>query len=145
MVDRIAAAGHELTVFARRPEARRELAEAGLDAVDTAGEAAGAAEVLVVCTFNDEQVREVLYDSGALARMAPGSVLVNHVTGSPTLIRSLAADAPAGVGVLDVPVSGGPHDIAAGRLTLLVGGSGADLESARPVLATYRRPDHRGG
>jgi 3-hydroxyisobutyrate dehydrogenase-like beta-hydroxyacid dehydrogenase len=51
----------------------------------------------------------------------------------------LAAHAPH-VAVVDAPVSGGPHDIAAGTITLFVGGSGAAVERVRPVLASYGDP-----
>lgn len=146
MVDRLVGAGVATTVYARRPEARSELDEAGITAVASATEAASIADVLILCTFNDTQVREVLYDDGALATMRPGSVLASHVTGSPHLARELLERAPEGVGVLDVPVSGGAVEIAAGVLTLLVGGDPDHLERARPALETYGNPIiHVGG
>jgi hypothetical protein len=42
--------------------------------------------------------------------------------------------------VLDAPVSGGPHDIAAGPIALLVGGDQAHLDRAKPVLDAYGDP-----
>lgn len=42
--------------------------------------------------------------------------------------------------MLDAALSGGPHDIAAGRLTLWVGGDEALLEETRPLLETYASP-----
>jgi 3-hydroxyisobutyrate dehydrogenase-like beta-hydroxyacid dehydrogenase len=42
--------------------------------------------------------------------------------------------------VLDAALSGGPHDIAAGKLTLWVGGDEAVLEEIRPVLDSYASP-----
>src|SRR6202008_1282809 len=45
-----------------------------------------------------------------------------------------------GVDVIDAPVSGGPHDIAAGRGTVFVGGSDDAVERARPVLAGHGDP-----
>ena len=63
---------------------------------------------------------------------------------TPPAARAGAVDAGAGaargVSVIDSPVSGGPHDIAAGHITLLVGGADADVERARPVLSAYGDP-----
>jgi 3-hydroxyisobutyrate dehydrogenase-like beta-hydroxyacid dehydrogenase len=73
--------------------------------------------------------------------MREGSTIVIHTTGSPRTARAIAAAAASrGVSVIDSPVSGGPPDIAAGHITLLVGGAGADVERVRPVLAAYGDP-----
>jgi 3-hydroxyisobutyrate dehydrogenase-like beta-hydroxyacid dehydrogenase len=48
--------------------------------------------------------------------------------------------APHGVDVVDAPVSGGPHDIAAGRLTLFVGGTDDAVSRVRPLLGCYGDP-----
>ena len=99
------------------------------------------ADVVVVCVFTDEQVRQVCLDSVLLSTMRPGSVLVIHTTGSPRTAEAIAAEAePRGVGVVDAPVSGGPHDIAAGQVTVFVGGSDDAVEHVRPVLASYGDP-----
>lgn len=42
--------------------------------------------------------------------------------------------------VVDAPVSGTALDIAAGKLTVLVGASGAVVDMVRPVLASYADP-----
>ena len=94
-----------------------------------------------MCTFSDAQLREVAFgtdvSAGALAALRPGSVFVNHTTGSPVLAEEMAEEAPSGVGVVDAPVSGTAEQIRAGQLTVLVGTSPDDLEKVRPVLATY--------
>jgi 3-hydroxyisobutyrate dehydrogenase-like beta-hydroxyacid dehydrogenase len=140
MASRLVAAGHEVRVLGRVPGRRAELRAVGAVPVETAAEAARGARVVCVCVFSDEQVREVCADDGLLAALEPGSVLVVHTTGSPATVRELAAAAPAGAGVIDCPVSGGPHDIAAGAITLLAGGAAGDLERARPALAAYGDP-----
>jgi 3-hydroxyisobutyrate dehydrogenase-like beta-hydroxyacid dehydrogenase len=68
-------------------------------------------------------------------------VLVVHTTGSPDTAEAIAARAAErGIGVLDAPVSGGPHDVAAGRVTLFVGGAADVVARIRPVLASYGHP-----
>jgi 2-hydroxy-3-oxopropionate reductase len=42
--------------------------------------------------------------------------------------------------VVDAPVSGGPHDAAAGALTLFVGGADDTVARVRPILTCYGDP-----
>jgi len=141
MIARLVAAGHEVIVLGRSPEAREALAAAGARPVAEASAVADKADVACVCVFSDEQVREVCL-TGSLVEVLPeGAALVIHTTGSPsTAIQIAAAGASRGIAVIDSPVSGGPHDIAAGHITLLAGGSAADLERVRPVLSAYGDP-----
>jgi 3-hydroxyisobutyrate dehydrogenase-like beta-hydroxyacid dehydrogenase len=146
MVDRLAAAGVPVEVFARRAEVRTELHAAGIATAESAADLASRSDVLIVCMFNDEQVREALLADNAIASMPAGSVLVSHVTGSPQLSTDLQSAAPAGVTVLDVPISGTEDHIRRGELTLLAGGDLDALERIRAVLATYSSPIlHVGG
>ncbi len=145
MVRRLVEAGHDVAVLARTNEKRSAIAELGAHPVDTVEAVADGADAVVVCVFTDEQVRHVCLDDGLLAAMSAGSVLVLHTTGSPDTARQLAKDAPA-VKVVDAPLSGGPHDIAAGHVTLFVGGEHEAVERARPALASYADPIlHVGG
>jgi 3-hydroxyisobutyrate dehydrogenase-like beta-hydroxyacid dehydrogenase len=139
MVGRLVETGHQVRVLGRTVEARSELTQLGATAVAEAVQAAEKADVVIVCVFTDEQVQEVCLNSELLAAM-PGSVLVIHTTGSPRTAETIAASAaPHGVGVVDAPVSGGPHDIA-GQVTLFVGGADDDVAQARPALASYGDP-----
>lgn len=141
MVRRLVAAGHTVTALGRTPEKLTAAAELGATPAAEPAAAAAGAEVVVVCVFTDEQVRTLCLDDGLLTAMAPGATLVIHTTGSPTTARDIAARAHEyGVQVVDAPVSGGPHDIAAGAVTLFVGGSAAAVEGVRPVLTAYGDP-----
>jgi 3-hydroxyisobutyrate dehydrogenase-like beta-hydroxyacid dehydrogenase len=137
MVDRLAAAGQRLTVFARRADASADLEAAGLTVSSDLVALAGSVDILIACLFSDAQLRDVLLDGGVLAAMRAGSTLITHVTGSPDLVVEIDARAPAGVRVIDGPMSGIAAGIRNGRLTLLLGGDAEDIERARPVLAAY--------
>lgn len=139
MVTRLLAAGHQARVLGRSAAVREALAAEGADVVGETGSVADGADAVVVCVFSDEQVREVCLGGALLDRMLPGSVLVVHTTGSPSTAGEIAARA-AHISVLDAPVSGGPHDIAAGRLTLFVGGAEDAVARVRPVLGSYADP-----
>lgn len=139
MVRRLVEAGHQVNVLARTAEKEQAIADLGAHAVSDLLAVADGAEAVVVCVFADEQVRTVCADGGLLAGMSSGSALILHTTGSPQTARDLAAERPD-VAVLDAPVSGGPHDIAAGSVTLFVGGDDSVVANVRPVLAAYADP-----
>jgi 3-hydroxyisobutyrate dehydrogenase-like beta-hydroxyacid dehydrogenase len=141
MVSRLVGAGHDVRVLGRNDEKRAAVAELGATPVSTPAEAADAAEIVVICVFTDEQVRQLCLDDDLIAALPRGSALVLHTTGSPRTAESVAACAEtAGVDVIDAPVSGGPHDIAAGNVTLFVGGTPAAVTRVRPALAAYGDP-----
>jgi 3-hydroxyisobutyrate dehydrogenase len=144
MVTQALKAGLQVTVYARGQ---------GLEQVEAAGAAvssdyaalAAECDVLGLCVFSDAQLREVLFEGGALSAMRPGTVVAIHTTGSPDLAREIGARAPEGVSVLDATFSGGPAQVAAGELTLMVGGEAEGLERARPLLEIYANKIHHVG
>jgi 3-hydroxyisobutyrate dehydrogenase-like beta-hydroxyacid dehydrogenase len=137
MVERLAAAGHDLVVYARRAEAAADLARRGIGHTAELAEAAAGADVLLVCVFSDEQLTEI---ANSLAAALPdGAVFASHVTGRASLLRSLA-DRYRAVHVVDAPVSGSADDIRAGRLTVLLGGAPAARARAAEVVRAYADP-----
>jgi 3-hydroxyisobutyrate dehydrogenase-like beta-hydroxyacid dehydrogenase len=139
MVARLVEAGHDVRVLCRSTDKRAAISESGAKAEADPAAVADGADAVVVCVFTDEQVHEVCLNGDLLAGMATGSALVVHTTGSPRTVGAIAAQA-AGVDVVDAPVSGGPHDAAAGTLTLFVGGPDDTVDRMRPVLSCYGDP-----
>jgi 3-hydroxyisobutyrate dehydrogenase-like beta-hydroxyacid dehydrogenase len=124
MVRRLVGAGHEVHALGRSVEKRRAVSELGARPVTDLSDVGAHADIVIVCVFTDEQVEQVCLESVLLPTMRPGALLVIHTTGSPRTANSVTAQAGLhGVDVIDAPVSGGPHDIAAGQVTLFVGGS----------------------
>lgn len=141
MVRRLVEAGHEVRALGRSIEKRRAVSELGAHPVTDLTDVGSHADVVMVCVFSDEQVQQVCVHSVLLSTMQRGATLVIHTTGSPRTAETVAAQsAEHGVDVIDAPVSGGPHDIAAGRVTLFVGGGDDAVEQVRPVLASYGNP-----
>ena len=140
MVARLVAAGHDVSVLGRSNDKRSTIAELGADAVAELA-AVGAADVVVICVLTDEQVREICLTDDLIATMPSGSALVLHTTGSPRTVQTIAERAaPHDVDVVDAPVSGGPHNAAAGELTLFVGATDHALARVRPALSCYGNP-----
>ncbi|AKK30754.1 6-phosphogluconate dehydrogenase [Mycobacterium sp. EPa45] len=141
MVRRLVDAGHEVTALGRTAEKLSAAAELGVTAIGSPAGVARDAEAVVVCVFTDEQVRQIVLTDDLLGAMQPGSVLILHTTGNPRTAEAIAAKArEPGISVLDAPVSGGPHDIAAGTVTVFVGGDDDAVERARPLLSSYADP-----
>ena len=141
MVTRLVEAGHDVTVLGRSAEKRAAIAQLGASTVAHTAEVSAQADAVIVCLFTDEQVRQVCLPDDLLATMPPGSALVVHTTGSPRTVETIAVRAaPHHVDVVDAPVSGGPHNAAAGALTLFVGGAEDAVARVRPVLSCYADP-----
>lgn len=151
MAGHLARAGHCVTVY-NRTRSRAEAwldehgpAAAGARLADTPEEAARGAEVVFVCTGNDDDLRSVvlgegLEDAGALSGMAPGAVLVDHTTASPAIAREIAHQAAEReLGFLDAPVSGGQAGAEKGALTVMVGGEPGCYRDVTPLLDCYAR------
>lgn len=141
MVLRLADAGYRVQVYARRPEVRERLAAAGAVPVDSVAAVARDAGVVVSCLFSDAQLLEVARGAdGLLANVRPGTVVVSHTTGTVSTLTTLLAEYPDGPLLVDAPVSGGAHDIAAGKLTVLLGGPEDAVARAKAVLGAYADP-----
>jgi 3-hydroxyisobutyrate dehydrogenase-like beta-hydroxyacid dehydrogenase len=141
MVRRLVDAGHDVTVLGRGPEKRAAAEELGATPAENLADLARDADAVVVCVFTDEQVRQVCLTDDLLGGMRAGSVLVLHTTGSPRTAEAVAERAAThGVSVIDAPVSGGPHDIAAGTVTLYIGGEAEAVQRVHPLLSSYGDP-----
>jgi 3-hydroxyisobutyrate dehydrogenase-like beta-hydroxyacid dehydrogenase len=148
MAGHLAAAGHTVTVYNRTTAKASSWLEehgssgSGAHRADlTPFEAAKGAELVFLCVGNDDDVRSVVYgDTGVLASMEKGSILVDHTTASADLARELAeACAEQGVGFLDAPVSGGQAGAENGQLTVMVGGEQGTFDSAQPVMDCFAK------
>ena len=134
--------GHDVTVYNRTAAKAQQWAkEYGGKHAATPREAAKDCDFVMMCVGNDADVRSVAYgDSGALAGMKKGAVLVDHTTASATLARELYEKAKSlGVGFIDAPVSGGQAGAVNGQLGIMCGGEDATFAKAKPVIDVYAK------
>ena len=105
------------------------------------------ADLVFCCVGNDQDLRSVvLGDTGALAGMKKGAILVDHTTASADVARELYAAAKAlGLHFVDAPVSGGQAGAQNGMLTVMCGGDVAAFEAAQPVAMAFSRAFTRMG
>jgi 3-hydroxyisobutyrate dehydrogenase-like beta-hydroxyacid dehydrogenase len=148
MAGHLVKAGHTVTVYNRTAAKARQWADQhGGDAAATPAAAARAADVVMACVGNDDDLRAVCTGpDGAFGGMARGALFVDHTTVSAEVTRAMAeAAAAAGLGYVDAPVSGGQAGAENGALSVMCGGTEADYARAEPVIAAYARVCRRLG
>ncbi|ADB32649.1 6-phosphogluconate dehydrogenase NAD-binding protein [Kribbella flavida DSM 17836] len=127
MTEALGRDGWQLKVYDQEP-AKGE----GLELVEGPAELAGCA-VIALAVPDDEAVTAILTE--LLPLLAAESVVLIHSTVLPATAQRLARQAEEhGIGLLDVPVSGGAERALTGSLTVMAGGRAEVLEQARPVL-----------
>lgn len=140
MAANLIAAGHAVKVWNRSPRAAAQFAgRTGVAVAETPRDLAAAAEV-VVTMLADDAASDAVHrgDHGLFAAGGP-RVLLEMGTMSPGHIRALAADAPAGVQVIDAPVSGATQAAADAALLILLGADAAMADRLAPVLGAMGR------
>ena len=133
----LARAGHEVAVYNRTAEkAEAWVAEHGGRVAETPRAAAEGAAVVITMVVDGPQVEQVLFgDDGAVHGAAPGTLFIDMSTIAPADARRIgAAVAERGLAFVDAPVSGSAPKAQDGTLTIMAGGSEADVERARPYF-----------
>ena len=99
------------------------------------------ADIVVTMLPNGAVVREALLGWGIATALRSGTLVVEMSSSDPSDTLRLAAGlAPAGIRVVDAPVSGGVPRAVTGELSLMVGGEDADVDRAQPVLRVLGDP-----
>jgi 3-hydroxyisobutyrate dehydrogenase-like beta-hydroxyacid dehydrogenase len=136
MARNLLAAGHE--VVCCDVDADRAAA-LGAPVARSAAEAAASAEVTIASLPSPAAVEAVaLGEDGVCAGAAAGSLFADMSTGPPELARAIAAALePAGVDVLDAPVSGGVAGARARTLAVMAAGPAPVFERVKPLLELF--------
>ncbi|MGE3706275.1 MAG: NAD(P)-dependent oxidoreductase [Vicinamibacterales bacterium] len=141
MSARLLAAGRPLRVWNRSRAKTVPLVDAGAVAADSAAEACRGAGVVFLMLADGAGTAAVLFDDGAADALAPGALVVDMGSNSPSAARHHAGRlAERGIRHLDAPVSGGPGGAEQGTLAIMAGGAAEDFERARPLLERLGRP-----
>ncbi|MEM7465407.1 MAG: NAD(P)-dependent oxidoreductase [Pseudomonadota bacterium] len=142
MAGHLSAAGYRVSVFNRSPgKLAAWLQNNDGRAANSPYEMATQVEHIVSCVGNDDDLREIAIGSnGAIAKMRPGSVFIDHTTTSAGVAREIAAVAEQyHVHFVDAPVSGGQAGAEAGTLTVMCGGSVEAFQLAVPIIESYAK------
>jgi 3-hydroxyisobutyrate dehydrogenase-like beta-hydroxyacid dehydrogenase len=136
IAQRIAEAGHEVTVWNRTPAKAQALIDAGLGWAATPRELAGSSDVLFTMLTDSRAIEATAEgDDGLLAGVRPGTVWADLSTIAPDVSVAMAERAAErGAAFLDCPVSGSPATLAAGQMSVMVGGDRAAFDHVAEVL-----------
>ncbi len=141
MVQRMAAAGHDLLVWNRTARRTEPLRAQGVAMGTSPAALAEACDAIQICVDSPDAIQAVLFGPKGIATASRirAKLLVDHSTTSPILTRSLAAQLheQTGMSWLDAPVSGGPIGARQGTLAVMAGGSEADLAMVRALFTSF--------
>lgn len=129
--------GHELSVYARRPETLNSLIEAGAKTYSSPKELAAHVDVIITMVGATTDVEEVLFGKNGIVHTAkPGTIVIDMSTISASATQRFAdLLAKKHIEMLDAPVSGGETGAITGSLSIMVGGKAEVLEKVRPLFA----------
>jgi len=136
IVPRLIAAGHEVTGWNRSADKAAGLIAQGMAWGETPASVAAGAEITISCVTDSTAVKQVaLGDDGVLEGITADGLYLDMSTISPLVSRQIAAAfRERGRTMMDAPISGSPVTLQQGKASVMVGGSQADFERARPVL-----------
>ncbi|CAN5365082.1 hypothetical protein BH09ACT5_BH09ACT5_07460 [soil metagenome] len=145
MATRLVDAGYRVLGFDVAEPVREAFGAAGGSPVDSVGDTALGADLLVLMLPDSTVVNAVLSDAGLRENLRPGTTVVDMSSSEPIKTRALAAQLDErGVVLIDAPVSGGVKGAVSGSLTIMVGGPAATVAEVVPVLEHLGRPVHAG-
>ena len=150
MVRNLVKAGYEVVIHNRSRGSTDELASESpeVTVADSPADVARQVDTVILMLPDSPDVRAVVFgDTGVLSAVRAGFLLIDMSTIAPaTAVEVSDAVAKAGGSVLDAPVSGGDKGAIAGTLSIMVGGSDADLKRAMPLFeAMGKTIVHIGG
>jgi 3-hydroxyisobutyrate dehydrogenase-like beta-hydroxyacid dehydrogenase len=143
MAANLVKAGHEVSVWNRTPGKEVEAARAAA----TPAEAASGAEVVWLCVSDTTAVEQVLFGAnGVEASLAPGMVIVDSSTISPSATLHFYERVRAkGVDYVDAPVTGSKIGAENATLIFIVGGEESVVERLQPLFQAMGKQVFRMG
>lgn len=136
MVERLLAAGYQVTGYNRTRSKAQKLLGAGMKWGETPRAVAESAEITLSMVTNTEALVAVTHGvEGILAGLSAGKIYIDMSTVSPAASRAIAQQVNAkGAEMLDAPVSGSVITLEEGKLSIMAGGNRQAFEKVLPIL-----------
>lgn len=136
MAKHLLVAGYPLNALDRIPALQADVVAAGARAGVTPAEVSQASDVVITMVPDSPDVEEVMFGpDGVMQGLRPGSLAIDMSSILPSVARRVAEAARArGADALDAPVSGGQVGAINATLTIMVGGSQAAFDRAKPIF-----------
>jgi len=135
MCGHLLAAGYKVTVYSRTMSKAEDLVSQGATAASTPREVGVNSDIVFSMVGYPSDVEQVLLsDTGVLAGLAAGGVVVDMTTSQPSLARRIDAAALAqGCFAVDAPVSGGDVGARNAKLSIMSGGDKSVVQALEPL------------
>jgi 2-hydroxy-3-oxopropionate reductase len=139
MASNLIETGHDVVVWNRTASRMEPLVAAGATAASSPAEVGRLCPIVMICVSDTPDVDAVVHgENGLLSSVSEGSLVIDHSTISPGATVGFSEEVAAlGGSWIDAPVSGGSEGAAQGRLSIMVGGSEADVERAHPYMEAF--------
>jgi 3-hydroxyisobutyrate dehydrogenase-like beta-hydroxyacid dehydrogenase len=136
IAQRLLDAGYEVVGWNRTKEKAQPLLDGGMGWADTPRELAASVDVLFTMLTNTAAIEATAGgDDGVLAGLRAGAVWADISTIAPDTSEAMAERVrERGAFFLDCPVSGSPATLAAGQMSVMVGGDRAAFDRVEQVL-----------
>ncbi len=136
ITQRLLDAGYDVVGWNRTKAKAQPLLDAGMGWAETPRELAASVDLLFTMLTNTAAIEATADgEQGVLAGLRPGTVWADVSTISPDASTALAERVAAtGALFLDCPVSGSPATLAAGQMSVMVGGDRAAFDHVAQVL-----------
>jgi 3-hydroxyisobutyrate dehydrogenase len=146
MAEHLIQAGFDVRGFDLSDAAKKALEAKGGTPADTATAAMTDADIAITMLPNGKIVQDALYAADAWKALKPNALIIDMSSSAPTDTRELAEKLSAvGIRLVDAPVSGGVKRAISGTLTIMAGGTEADITEASEVLAALGNNVFRTG
>lgn len=144
---RLVKTGTTLQVFDLDPVKVAALVDLGATSAPSAAAAGQGVQAVILSLNAAHIVRAAVFGPGGVVEgAAPGTLVIDMSSIDPVATKALAAEASArGLRWVDSPLSGGIPKAATGELTLMQGGTEADVAEAQSVLARVAANQTRMG
>ncbi|MGD1892080.1 MAG: NAD(P)-dependent oxidoreductase [Cyclobacteriaceae bacterium] len=136
MVDRLQEADYNCVVYNRTREKAEAALRRGATWADTPQAVAEQSDVVFTIVGFPQDVRDVyLGEDGVLAGAKEGSIWVDMTTTEPSLAQEIyQAGKQKKASAIDAPVSGGDVGAKSGKLSIMVGGDQAAVDTVMPLF-----------
>jgi 2-hydroxy-3-oxopropionate reductase len=140
-------AGYPVTVWNRNIEKCQAVADLGATVANSIADSVANADIVFTCLAGAAAIDAVYFGEDGVVPNAPkNSLIIDLSSLAPEIAKENHAKlTQAGYRHLDAPVTGGVSGAEAATLSILVGGSEADLDEARAVFETIGTPFYLGG
>ena len=139
MAQRLMEFGFDLIVFDTDDVATSHFAGTNVSIAKSLDNLVMKCEIICLCLPGPDEMKKVMLGpDGVKANIRPGTLIIDHTTNSPALVRKVEKRLKLRkAAMVDAPVSGGVEGAAKGSLTTLVGGDIVDFKRARVLLECF--------